>query len=114
MRIGLNLLFRAPGAIGGVETYVRRLVDEIVRLDTHNEYVLFVGNTADELTSNGCAVRVRCDLASHSRGLRYWWEQTVLPFQVKAHDIQLLHSLNYVGPVFCPCKSLVTFQDLSY
>jgi len=113
MRIGLNLLFLTPDAGGGVETYVRRLVDELLRLDIRNEYFLFLGSTTS-FTESANATVVRCNVNSHHRGLRYSWEQTILPLQVMKHGIQILHSMNYVAPIVCPCKSLVTFQDLSY
>ena len=113
MKIGLNLLFLTPDAGGGVETYVRRLVDELLRLDTANEYFLFLGSTT-RIAGSANATIVRCNVDSHNRALRYSWEQTILPLQVMKHGIQMLHSMNYVAPIACPCKSLVTFQDLSY
>src|SRR5437879_985339 len=114
MRIGLNILFRAQGTTGGVETYVRRLIDQIVNLDKRNEYLLFVSGAPDLVTESANVTVIRCDFDSRRRAVRYWWEQTALPIKVRRHNIQLLHSMNYVSPVICPCKSLVTFQDVSY
>jgi glycosyltransferase involved in cell wall biosynthesis len=116
MRVGLNILYRIPSLAGGVETYVRRLIDEVIRVDTKNEYVLFVSSTVEmfPLPRRENISVVPCDVDSNNRALRYWWEQAFLPFQVKARSINLLHSMNYVGPVVCPCKTVVTFQDLSY
>ncbi len=115
MRVGLNLLFRLPGANGGVETYVRRLVDELTQLDTCNEYVLFMSREAVfHLAPRGNTSIVACPVDSSNRGGRYLWEQTRLPVQVRVQGIRVLHSMNYVGPVVCPSKTIVTFQDLSY
>src|SRR6266436_470997 len=116
MRIGINLLYRAPGAGGGVETYVHGLVNEMIRLDTKNEYVIFSSRTT-QMFPTQCAANVNivtCAVDSNKRGRRYLWEQAILPLQVRSREIRLLHSMNYVGPIVCPCKSLVTIQDVSY
>jgi glycosyltransferase involved in cell wall biosynthesis len=116
LRIGLNILYRIPSLAGGVETYVRSLINELIRVDTKNEYVLFVSSTVEmfDIPRQENISIVPCDVDSNNRALRYWWEQAFLPFQVKAHKVDLLHSMNYVSPVVCPCKTVVTFQDLSY
>ncbi len=116
MKIGLNLLYRVPSAGGGVETYVQSLINQVIQLDTKNEYTLFVSGTAKmfPLPDKRNVTVVRCAVDSNKRGSRYLWEQVILPAQVRKHKVQMLHSLNYVSPVVCPCKTLVTFQDLSY
>jgi glycosyltransferase involved in cell wall biosynthesis len=40
MRIGVNLLPLRPGEVGGAESYMRDLLDAIMRIDGGNEYVL--------------------------------------------------------------------------
>jgi glycosyltransferase involved in cell wall biosynthesis len=116
VKIGLNLLFRIPAAGGGVETYVRRLVSEITRLDSCNEYVIFVSGAAGSfpIAKRRNVTFVSCNVDSQNRALRYVWEQSALPLQAVAHKLRILHSMNYVSPVVCPCKAIVTFQDLSY
>src|SRR5205807_838785 len=88
--------------------------DAIIGLDKINEYVLFVSDAAEFRSQYDNASVVRCAVDSSHRALRYWWEQTILPVQVRTRNLHLLHSLNYVSPVVCPCKNLVTFQDVSY
>ena len=90
MRIGLNLLFRLSSAGGGVETYVRRLVNELVRLDNRNEYTIFVSDRAGSfpVPQRGNASFVECNVDSDSRALRYLWEQTALPVQIMKHKFE--------------------------
>jgi glycosyltransferase involved in cell wall biosynthesis len=116
VKIGLNLLFRVPTAGGGVETYVRRLVNEIIRLDDTNEYVIFFSGAAGmfPVAERRNVTFIACNVDSNNRAHRYVWEQTALPLQVIAHRLRILHSMNYVSPVACPCKAIVTFQDVSY
>src|SRR5258708_21747309 len=101
MRIGLNILYRIPSVAGGVETYVSSLIDEVILVDMNNEYVLFVSSTVERLSvpQRENVKVVPCNVNTSIRALRYWWEQTVLPFQVTAHKIDLLHSMNYVSPI---------------
>src|SRR5438093_13523736 len=116
MRIGINLLYRVSTTYGGIETYAQRLINELVDLDTRNEYVIFVSDTAEIFTipARDNVDVVRCKVDSKNRPIRYFWEQTVLPAEVITRKVQLLHSMNYVSPVLCPCKTIVTFTDVSF
>ncbi len=40
MNIGINLVGFIPGAIGGVETYIRNLINCLQKIDHYNDYVL--------------------------------------------------------------------------
>ncbi|MBS3909180.1 MAG: glycosyltransferase family 4 protein [Actinobacteria bacterium] len=48
MRIGINLIPLWPGKIGGMETYIRNLLDHIAALDRTNEYFLFTADWNDD------------------------------------------------------------------
>src|SRR5689334_21670661 len=40
MRIGINVSWMTPGHVGGMEWYVRNLIDQLGTIDTQNTYVL--------------------------------------------------------------------------
>ena len=48
MRIGINVLFIAPGSMGGSETYVCNLIDGFQEIDSDNEYIIFTSQENDQ------------------------------------------------------------------
>lgn len=116
MKIALNLLYLLPGLVGGTETYAVSLLRELAAIDGENEYVVFVNRESAELElpSAPNLRRVVCPVDAARRPLRYAWEQLVLPFQLRRHRVDLVHSLGYVGPLFSPCPSVVTIHDLNF
>ena len=40
MNIGLNLVGFVPGTMGGIETYLRNLIQSLQKIDHENRYVL--------------------------------------------------------------------------
>jgi len=46
MRIGVNLLWLKPKAMGGVEAFVKNLLKGFCEVDSQNEYVLFINRKA--------------------------------------------------------------------
>lgn len=116
MRIGLNLLYLLPGIVGGTETYAAGLIRGLAQIDKENEYFVFVNCEAAEwpLPDAPNFHRVVCSVKAISRTKRYLFEQFKLPFLVQSYQLQLLHSLGYVSPVFLPCKSVVSILDIIY
>jgi glycosyltransferase involved in cell wall biosynthesis len=47
MKIGINVSWMTPGAAGGMEWYVRCLLDQLARLDPHNDYLLVTAPNND-------------------------------------------------------------------
>ncbi len=116
MRVGLNLLFMIPGEVGGTQTYSVGLIDALSRLDSQNEYYLFVNQEARGFPwpERENFQIVPCPIRASSRPARLIWEQTMLPrFAARCH-IDLLHSLGYVSPLRTPYPSVVTVHDLNY
>lgn len=116
MRIGLNLLFLLPGVVGGTETYAVSLIEALARIDERNEYYVFTNreSLALVLPTSPCVHRVPCPISATSRFARYVWEQVHLPRLVRSLQLDLLHSLGYVQPLFVPTRSVVTIHDLNF
>ncbi len=116
MRIGLNLLYLIPGAVGGTETYAAGLLHGLAQAGAAHEYVVFVNEESRAwpipLTPN--FVRVVCPVTAVVRGRRYLFEQVRLPRLLQRHAVDLVHSLGYVGPLRAPCPTIVTLPDLNY
>jgi glycosyltransferase involved in cell wall biosynthesis len=116
MRIAINLLYLIPGVVGGTQTYAEELLGALAALDSDNSYALFVNEESRSLPLPDAPNfhRVICPVYAASRSARYRYEQIIFPRQLQAEGFDVLHSLGYVGPLFTPCKHIVTIHDLNY
>jgi len=114
-RIGLNLLFLAPGETGGMETYARALIPELVRAWPEAEWVAFTGRELAGGPPLGPGVRtVALPTRAASRAHRTAVEQALLPGAVRRHRVDLLHSFATTMPAFVPAATVTTVHDLIY
>lgn len=101
---------------GGSITYGINLVNELVKLDKTNNYIVYVNKDCADLpitlTSN-FSIKI---IPFYNRNvyIRYFWEQLIFPFFLFKDRLDLLHSLGYVGPLFCPTKHISSILDLNY
>jgi glycosyltransferase involved in cell wall biosynthesis len=116
MRVGINLLYLLPGTVGGTETYAAGLLQGLAQIVPQAEFVVFVNREAAHwpIPEVPNVSRVVCPVAAVSRSQRYFFEQLRLPGLLKNRQIDLVHSLGYVAPLFAPCPSIVTVPDLNY
>ena len=116
MRIGLNLLYLLPGIVGGTEIYAAGLLAGLAQIDGENEYIVFVNRESAvwPLPDAPNFVREVCPVRAVSRVRRYFFEQFRLPSMLKKYEIDVVHSLGYVGPLWTPCLAIVTVHDLNY
>ncbi len=108
--VGLNLLFLAPGETGGMETYARGLVGELVRAWPAARFVAFGGR---ELSGLPVPV-VRLPVSARTRVRRVAAEQVLLPGAVARAGVDLVHSLGSTHPAWLPVPGVVTIHDLIY
>ena len=114
--IGINLLYMNRRFSGGSITYGINLVNELIKLDTINNYIIYVNKDCKDLpilTSPNFKVKV-IPFYNKVVYVRYFWEQILFPFYLLKDNLDVLHSLGYVGPVFCPTKHVVSILDLNY
>jgi glycosyltransferase involved in cell wall biosynthesis len=116
MKIGINLLYLLPGVVGGTETYAAGLLHGLAEIDQRNEYIIFVNRESESWPLPGVVnfTRVVCPVWASGRASRYLFEQVRLPRLLAKHQIDVVHSLGYVGPLAAPCPSVVTIHDLNY
>jgi glycosyltransferase involved in cell wall biosynthesis len=116
MRIGINLfdLVLGEGRGGGGETYVTRLVEQLARIDHVNRYILFVDSSAVAVFGNlnPNFEQFVVPLDSRKKWTRAVWEQLLLPRAARRLKLDVLHSPFNTGPIFCPCRLVVTVHDL--
>ena len=107
-RIGIDARFYGPAG-KGLGRYTQEVVDNIIKLDQENEYVIFLRReNYAEFSCDG--VRVKKVLADIK-----WYglaEQLVFPFYIWWERLDLMHFPHFNVPIFCPVKFVVTIHDL--
>ena len=116
MRVGINLLYLLPGVVGGTETYAAGLLHSLANVGNNIEFVVFVNRESANWPIPQAAniARVICPVAATNRGRRYLFEQFFLPRMLKKYEVDIIHSLGYVGPLWTPCPAVVTVPDLNF
>jgi glycosyltransferase involved in cell wall biosynthesis len=100
--------------VGGTETYARGLLKGLAAVGRKHDYVVFVNKeAADWQLPEGPFERVVCPVRPELRAARYAFEQLRLPAWARVRQLDVLHSLGYVAPLFAPCASVVTIPDLN-
>jgi glycosyltransferase involved in cell wall biosynthesis len=114
-RIGINAVFLEP-RMGGLDTYVRALVPELVRLAPETRFTVFCNaHGRDYLAAEGWGADV--ELATHPllgrRGLRAASELTLLG-ALAGRRVDVLHSVALTAPLRTRAANVVTLADLTW
>ncbi|HTW42866.1 MAG TPA: glycosyltransferase family 1 protein [Solirubrobacteraceae bacterium] len=114
-RVGVNAVFLQP-RMGGLDTYVRALVPELVRLAPHVRFSVFCNAQGrDYLAAEGWGEAV--ELVTHPllgrRGLRAASELTLLG-ALASRRVDLLHSVALTAPLRTRAVSVVLLADLTW
>src|SRR4051794_39772094 len=117
-RIGLNLLYLAPGDTGGTEIYARALVPRLLEAWPEASFVAFTGSELGEEMAErpwapGLRV-VRLPVSSATRFRRTVAEQTLLAGALARAGVDLVHSLGTTTPVLTRVPTVVTIHDVIY
>ena len=107
MRIGIDArLYGLEHA--GLGRYVMKLVENILKLDKKNDYVLFLRTPhKDAFKGKNRVTVIECNVPIY--GLT---EQLVLPFIFAKEKLDLLHVPHFNAPLFYPHKFILTVHDL--
>jgi glycosyltransferase involved in cell wall biosynthesis len=114
-RVGINAIFLEP-RMGGLDTYVRALVPELVRLAPDVEFSIFCNPRGrDYLEREGWGESV--ELVTHPllgrRGLKAASELTVLG-AIAGRRVDLLHSVALTAPLRTRAVNVVTLADVTW
>ncbi|PIT95347.1 hypothetical protein COT96_01495, partial [Candidatus Falkowbacteria bacterium CG10_big_fil_rev_8_21_14_0_10_38_22] len=106
--IGIDARFYGP--IGkGLGRYTQEIVDNIIKLDQANHYVIFLRqeNYNDFVGTDKRIKKVLADIEWY--GLK---EQLIFPWLIWRERLDLMHFPHFNVPIFCPTKFIVTIHDL--
>jgi glycosyltransferase involved in cell wall biosynthesis len=107
-RIGIDARFYGP--LGkGLGRYTQEIVDNILKMDRENEYVIFLcKENFDEVVSDHPRFKkVLADVRWYTLA-----EQLMMPFFIWREHLDLIHFPHFNVPVLCPTKFVVTIHDL--
>ncbi len=107
MRIGIDArLYGLEHA--GLGRYVMKLVEETLKSDKKNEYVLFLNSTHAAEFKNKKRVKV----ITTNIPIYSFAEQIILPFVFAKEKLDLLHIPHFNAPLIYPGKFILTIHDL--
>lgn len=113
MKIGFDAL--AADNRSGSGVYCRQLLRALARVDSRNEYHVFLPGHPEELgleplSSNFLFHR----LLVRSRLMRPLWVQTMLPLHARRLGLHLLHVPQFVAPLWGSTPLVTTIHDVVY
>ena len=94
----------------GMDYVVLQEIKELQKIDTVNEYFIFVKPGEDrclEETTNFHIIELKCP----SYPL---WEQIALPIAAKKHNVDILHCTSNTAPIWCSTPLMLTLHDIIF
>jgi glycosyltransferase involved in cell wall biosynthesis len=94
----------------GMDYVVLQEIKELQKIDTVNEYFIFVKPGEDrclEETPNFHIIELKCP----SYPL---WEQIALPIAAKKHKVDILHCTSNTAPIWCSTPMMLTLHDIIF
>lgn len=94
--------------VGGISTYIRRLVHALEQLDTENQYTVFHSRKAQDT------------LVSRFRHAKLWTpahhriERLALSVELARFNLRLLHSPDFIPPLRGARRHIITVHDLTF
>jgi glycosyltransferase involved in cell wall biosynthesis len=106
-RVGIDARFYGP-QVKGLGRYSQEIVDNVLKIDLENEYVIFLSReNFDEFVPSSRVKKVAVNARWYSLA-----EQLELPFLIWREKINLMHFPHFNVPVLTPVKFVVTIHDL--
>lgn len=109
MRIGIML--RAIDEQQGIGIYTRNLLEQLLRLDQQNEYVLFFRNP-QFLGRYARAGRVTEQLIQAPN--KMLWDQVQIPRAARRAGVDLIFHTKFTVPFFAGCRTVMTIHGASW
>lgn len=119
MNIGIDLLWVKPGKSGGIESYIRNLLDGFLMYNRNDyKYILFVSKdnavTFEKYSSNDAFKLVICNVDSNKIAKRILWENLYLNRKCVDLNVDILFIPVYSKPLInhSKLKYITTIHDI--
>lgn len=93
---------------GGNETYWTNLIDNLIKFDETNKYVIYLNEEVKFKEKGSNYIRI-----NYKSGNTFWRNMIYLPQQALFNKFDLIHT-QYFMPIGTKKKSIVTIHDISY
>ena len=115
-KVGINLLWMVPGAVGGSETYMSRLLSGLAERSTAFDYTIFaVPQFADAHPELAKTFKMAyAPVTGQWKSFRVAGENSWLVRQCQKRKIALVHHAGGVIPVLHTTRPILTIHDLQY
>jgi glycosyltransferase involved in cell wall biosynthesis len=114
MRIGIDATSLPPQPVGA-GNYMIYLIRALAEVNDRHELIVFAQPGGRALVDLPESKHLQWVILPEKRpALRLLWEQTFLPGLARRARLDLLHSLHYTRPWRLPCRSVVTFHDMTF
>lgn len=113
MKIAVNLLpFKKE--LAGAGRYAKCLLNQLAIIDKSNQYILFVTpeNKINFAELGSQFKYIICPPINYLA--RIFWEQFILPFQLKYYQVDLLFTPSVAMPLASPCKNVTSIFDMMF
>lgn len=110
MRIAIDALGMGPP--GGGRSATLNLLQGLLRIDSENEYLVFLEREESSLARLGRNVKCMV-LRIANRFAARVWAQMVFPLILRKERIDLIHHVKNLGTFLSPCPSVVTVYDMT-
>jgi glycosyltransferase involved in cell wall biosynthesis len=115
MNIGINLLpFR--NELGGAGNYAKNIVRELSEMDMENNYFLYITKSSlkhFQISKQNFKLIINPFNPAQFL-IRVFWEQFILPFQLKKMKIEILFTPSVAVPYLFSGRMVTTVHDIAY
>lgn len=94
--------------VGGISTYIKRVIQALEQLDKNNQYTVFHSR------------KVKDSLVKHFNHAKLWTpahhkiERLALSIELFRHDLDLFHSPDFIPPIRGAKRHIITVHDLTF
>ncbi len=120
MRIGISLLNFRPGKVGGIETYIRKMVEYAPQLAGSDEVVFFIFRDIKDVLPSGADVVLvdlplwEMDLLRMAEAFTSWRARFIERKIEKANVDVMFFTQQSMFPFHCPVPSVLFVADVQY
>jgi len=109
MRIGI--MMRSADEAGGIGVYARNIVEELLRLDSQNQYILFYKSDKHYGRYKGYPNCQEILMVGKNKAI---WDQVKIPLAARKEKIDLIFNPKFTVPLFTKCKTMMVVHGADW